>query len=118
MFESQIFSEHYYVPVLNTIRDVVCRRPDSSVSRAAGRYSKGPSFDFRSGCTLKKKNLKNEGASIITHGEKKNLVSKVFQRSVGRELYFRETSDDSNNAELQSECKCCIALKSVHLISN
>jgi hypothetical protein len=48
--------------------------------------------------------------------EKKQLLCKVCKGSVGRELYFRLTSDDSYNAELQSEC--CIALKIVHHISN
>jgi hypothetical protein len=49
--------------------------------------------------------------------EKKYLVSKVCKGLFGRELFFRETLDDSYNAELRSECKSCIALKFVHLIS-
>jgi hypothetical protein len=51
------YSENNYVKVLNCslIRggEVVCRRPDSLVSRAAVRYSEGPRFESRSGLTLK-----------------------------------------------------------------
>jgi hypothetical protein len=75
------YSENDYVTVLNCslIRGgIVCRRSDSSVSRAAVRYSTGPMFESRSGCTLKN-----------------NLVSKVCKGSIGRELFFREISDDS-----------------------
>jgi hypothetical protein len=49
-------TENDYVTVLNCsiIRggEVVCRRPDSLVSRAAVRYSVGPRFESRSGFTL------------------------------------------------------------------
>jgi hypothetical protein len=48
----------HYVTVVNCslIRggEVVCRRPDSLVSKAAVRYSEGPRFESRSGFTLKK----------------------------------------------------------------
>jgi hypothetical protein len=80
------YSENDYVTVLNCslIRrgEVVCRRPDSLVSRAAVRFSEGPRFKSPSGFTLKKKKKNiyiyilifssffNGGVSIITHGEK------------------------------------------------
>jgi hypothetical protein len=73
------YCENNNVTVLNCslIRggEVVCRRPDSLVSRAAVRYSEGPKFESRSGFTLKKNIciyiiFFNGGASIITHGEK------------------------------------------------
>jgi hypothetical protein len=60
------YSEDDNVPVLNLIKDVVCRGPDSSVSRASVRYSEGPRFSVRLHI---KKNITNEGASIMTHGE-------------------------------------------------
>jgi hypothetical protein len=68
------YSESEYVTVLNCslIRggEVVCRRPDSLVSRAAVRDSEGPRFESRSGFTLKKYIFLNGGVYIITHGEK------------------------------------------------
>lgn len=68
------YSENDYVTVLNCslIRggEVVCRRPDSLVSRAAVRYSEGPRYESRSGFTLKIYVYLNGGVSIITHGEK------------------------------------------------
>jgi hypothetical protein len=34
------------------LREIVCKRPDSSVSRAEVRYSAGPGFNSQSGCTF------------------------------------------------------------------
>jgi hypothetical protein len=72
------YSENDYVTVLNCslIRggEVVCRRPDSLVSRAAVRYSKGPRFESRSGFTLKQIYIYiflKGGVSIITHGKRR-----------------------------------------------
>jgi hypothetical protein len=66
------YSENDYVMVLNCslIRggEVVYKRPDSLVSRAAVRYSEGPRFESRSGFTLIF--FFNGGVSIIIHSEK------------------------------------------------
>jgi hypothetical protein len=104
------YSENYYVTVLlcSLIRggEVVCRQPDSLVSRAAVRYSEGPRFESRSGFTL---TFFFKWRCFSHYSWRtKYLVSKVCKGSFG--ILFRETSDDSNSVELLTECKCCIVL--------
>jgi hypothetical protein len=66
--------------------EVVCRWPDSLVSRAEVRYSEGPRFESRSlRLHIKKIYIYiflNGGVSINTHGQKKYLVSKVCKGSM------------------------------------
>jgi hypothetical protein len=83
-------SENDYVTVLNCslIRGGSFRRPDSSDSRTAVRYSEGPRFESRSGCTLKINNLKKVEVFQSLLMGKKYLVSKVCKGSIGRELFL------------------------------
>jgi hypothetical protein len=37
---------------VHLIGEKMCKRPDSSVNRAAERYSEGPRFESQSGCTF------------------------------------------------------------------
>jgi hypothetical protein len=111
-------SENDYVTVLNCslIREgeVVCRRPDSLVSRAAVRYSEGPWFAVSVRFSIKHF---FKCRCFNYHGEKSIKWVKYVKDQLGG-ILFKGTADDSYSVELLSECKCCIALKSVPLTSN
>jgi hypothetical protein len=102
------YSENDYVTVLNCslIRGgvVVCRRPDSLVSRAAVRYSEGPKFWSRSGFTL----IFFKWRCFKFYSWRKCIKWVKYVKDQLGGILLSETSDDSCSVELPSECKCCI----------